>query len=501
MGLLGTIATVAGTIRQALPPLPTASAAALLFPPRPGAPPPEVSVADTSVPEAVLPVASEIETQAPDGILLVRRPTPPSDPTLRRELGELAARSGEAEVRSLWLQRAAHIMGAPTASPEADTEAGPETLGARFSALVQSWQAFSAEPKQPERQRAAIAASDALARGIRSAATATEALAGDLGTTIAAAVNEVNGLLNQVHRSNRSLIGLAARGESSADFEAERDQALSTLAEWTGVQIFPRENRQVALYTADGTALLEQRPLRLRAPGAPEEPGTVPAAQVIRYGRLGALLALGADGSVAMPPTQPSRDVGGEIVRKLRSHLDAMTQVLTGRTRTGQPVSVADAYDSAPCNEPGTLPYGVFRGSRLDLDTAPGLMEGTCGLKTGAAKPVAAALTVRRTLATDGFSLPATSAETLFSAIDRLWQESAKGAVRENGAASSALESMEARASGPPPPLEQELAALQTLDSARGSSLQLSRGSRELLSVLRGLSPRREGDPPLSTAA
>jgi flagellar hook-associated protein 1 FlgK len=269
---------------------------------------------------------------------------------------------------------------------------------------------------------------------------------------------------------------------------------VARVVDLTGASVFPRENKAIALYAANGQALLDQRPTRFTStaaiPPAPAAADTVRADGRIVDGRLGALLRLAADGSRQTPPQRPDPDPGAEIVRKLRSQLDAVTSTVLGRTRPNQPSSFADAYDSAP-TATGQLIHGFFTGgTRRTLAVNPVLTSGTQGLKAGAAANVAASLTAnRRQLSADG--LPTcTSYGALTATVSGSWRQVSNLAVRDAKVADAANSLMtdQQPASGAID-LQTEVTKLQTLQTAQGSTQQVGHALSAFMAVLGQLAP------------
>ena len=411
-------------------------------------------------------------------------PSLPSAPALsgalRGQTNEIAARESASSVRCAYLRDVGALFSPADGSPG---------LGASFEAFAQSWRGLAAAPGDPALAEGVVAKGDALAGSVRSLSTGVEALSARLGADVTAGLQTLNQTLIEIHRENRTIATQAALDRPSGEDEGRRDALVAQVVDMTGANVFPRENRGVALYTASGQPLLDLRPVQFTssAVAGPAPDGAVLADGRIGDGRLGVLLRLAADGSRANPPRPADPAPDAEIVRKLRSQLDTVTGTLLNRTRPKQPTSFADAYDMALTGGGSELGFGFFGGEgRLSLAVNPDLLSGAKTLKTAAAAPVVASLAATgRQLASDGLNLNGGSYGQLAGAMSSIWGQLGSGASRDAKVAGAANALMDDyRRSGGSIDIQSEVARLATIQDALGTSRRIGHSLGEFLRAL-----------------
>jgi flagellar hook-associated protein 1 FlgK len=470
MGMFGAFSAAAASMRLLPTGTPPAPDAAL----RPGsaaatgtALPPSVAVATAANADPAA-IAGAAGTAVP---MLAR--------TLQPQLGEVTARLAGASVREQALGALAALF-----SPDGAEAA----LADCFEAFGQSWQSLTANPTGSAEQEAVAVRGQAFAAEVRRLAGGAEALDQSLRSELAGGLDQLNQALAGIHQEHRAIVSQAALGRSSQEAEQRRDELVDQVVELTGARVFPRENRLVALYSPSGQVLLEQRPQAFASAetGVPPGPGTVVAEGRITEGRLGALLTMVKDGSRQHPPTQPDPNPAAEVVRKLRSHLDAVVQTVTGRTRANQPVSFADAYDSAPVTDAGELRFGLFVGDRQSLELNPHLLDGSRTLKPAAAGPGLKALAASgRQFVADGLALSGTGYGGLVGTVTEGWARTAQAAGADAAVAATAHDLIQAKSrQGVNFDLQAEVMTLHGLQTSAGVTGQIGRAMGDLLEAL-----------------
>lgn len=477
MGLFGAIASAASEFR--------------IFPSGP-----------SSVPDATTPTTAGADAGNPTAIPAAPAPTlvpaPVPTPTLRpltgalgAQVGDITARQSAAEVRDSALQDIGTLFG---------SNAGATGLGSGFDAFAQAWQQLAANPADPAGPQQVIDQGDTLATTVRSLSRGVEDLAGRLNDRVATGLSDLNQTLTDIHHANATIASQVALNRPTDQTEAQRDQLVAKVVDLTGASVFQRDSKTIALFTPNGQALLDQRPVQFTRAGAAPNPVTgaasgpvaaaaantavpvaaantaVPADGRIDGGRLGALLRLTADGSRQMPPQRPNPDPGCEVIRKLRSQLDAVANTVLGRSRLNQPTSFADAYDSTPPTAGGQLAHGFFIGNnRQTLMVNPALTTGTATLKTDAAPTVAASLTAnRRQIVADGLPAPVASYGALTATVGNTWSRVSNTATRDAKVADAASTLMTNQTQGTGSiDLQAEMTKLQTLQTALSSTNQV----------------------------
>ena len=330
---------------------------------------------------------------------------------------------------------------------------------------------------------------DVLAGTVRTLAAGVETLAARMGDDVTAGLQDLNQTLREIHRENRTIATQAALDRPSDDDEARRDALVAKVVDLTGANVFPRENRGVALYTASGQVLLDGRPGQFTSTAAtgPVPLGAVNADGRIADGRLGALLRLAADGSRANPPRAADPAPDAEIVRKLRSQLDAVTATAFARTKPKQPTSFTDAYDMAIPGGNDELGFGFFSGnSRHDIQVNPELPSGAKTLKPDAAGAVATSLAASgRQLGAEGLSLTNTSYGQFTSIVANSWSSLGAVAARDAGIAGAANTLMDGyRRNGGAIDVQGEVSALTTVQDALGTTRRIGHALSDFLGAL-----------------
>ncbi|WP_185983588.1 flagellar hook-associated protein FlgK [Aureimonas mangrovi] len=143
-----------------------------------------------------------------------------------------------------------------------DEVIGDTTLGrspaARISDLADALAAFSANPGNPEFARAALDASRELAGGLNELATTVETVRRDADASLVAAAEDMNKLLAEIETLNDRVVSGTLAGTDVTDFVDRRDQAVTKLSEYVGVNARIRGNNDLVLYTDSGVNLFDR---------------------------------------------------------------------------------------------------------------------------------------------------------------------------------------------------------------------------------------------------
>ncbi len=454
MGLFGAIASVANGFK-------------LVPPGTPGG-------ADSAAPASAADIAA-VPSASSDLLPAVRLPG-----ALRAQISAISVHKTTSAVRDDYLAELGALF--------AQGENAPD-LGTSFDGFVKACRALAASPRDAERGREAVKAGETLAGTVRALAQGVEKLAERMGGDAAVGLQHLNQTLIAIHRENRTIATQAALNRPSDEDECRRDALVANVVEMTGANVFPRENRGVALYTANGQPLLDGRPYQFSSTASsdPAPAGAISADGSITDGRLGALLRLGADGSRATPPRMADCAPDGEILRKLRSQLDGVAATMLGRTRPKQPTTLADAYDMAPPASPTELGFGFFIGSnRANLQINPELLSGAKTTKPEAMPAVANSLCAGgRQFNADGLNLTAASYSQFVFRISDSWSKLCSGASRETKVADTASNLMsDYRQNGSAINFQTEVTGLATIQDALATSRRIAHSLGELLRTL-----------------
>jgi flagellar hook-associated protein 1 len=255
---------------------------------------------------------------------------------LRRQFESLTSRDGLTATQQDYLGRVQGLFGASS-----DNAALPRLL----SDFTAAWQTFQAQPESAAAQRQVVALGDQLASEVRRLSEGVDRIDAEIRADIGAATNDLNDKLAKVFELNLRIKSSDQNSAERLDLIDQRDAIVRELASLVDVRSVERENGAIALFTPAGLSLLDGAPSRFRFDGTnivSVDSGT-PVNNLLREGKLKALLDLRADGTAAGLPA--SADPAVEVIRKLRSQLDLIVGAFTATA--GNPPTFAAAYNNA----------------------------------------------------------------------------------------------------------------------------------------------------------
>mgnify|MGYP005849565019 CR=1 FL=1 len=176
-------------------------------------------------------------------------------PFLTAERRGMDAALGAAGTLSQANARLADALGEPGA---------PGALATRATALETKLMAAVAAPQSPAQLADAATAARLLARSLNEIAAETVRMRTEADAEIARQVEAVNAGLNAVAEINARIVTLGLRGEDVSGLQDERDRVIDGIAPIVPLRAVNRDNGQVALYAANGGALLDGRVWPLR---------------------------------------------------------------------------------------------------------------------------------------------------------------------------------------------------------------------------------------------
>jgi flagellar hook-associated protein 1 FlgK len=291
-----------------------------------------------------------------------------------------------------------------------DSSNDPPAFASAVSNFQSAWTQFAAAPESATQQQAVISAGQQLVSTISGISTQALALQtqvqGDLSTT----VTTLNTDLTQVQTLNNQISAAQASNQPIGDLVDQRTQAVNAIAAITSVQIMPRANGQIALYTPSGTMLVDGSPQTFSVVGN-NVVNSIGANvdSVLTGGKLQA--------QTDFLSTSPSNANGVGVVTKLTSQLQNFANMFVNTASGG----FASAYNGATTNT-GELASGFFTatldGNGLpDLSTLAvnsSLVSGASTVKQAAGTAVSNTFTATN-LAINTTTSPATTSST-FSA-------------------------------------------------------------------------------------
>lgn len=136
--------------------------------------------------------------------------------------------------------------------------AGDENgLGGRLAALEESLITAASRPDIVERLATAVSDANRLVEGINSVATEIQEMRTNADAQIAQEVTTLNTALEQVEQLNRQIASTISRSGGSSALLDQRQAVLDTIGTIVPINVVPRDNGAVTIYTSGGAVLLD----------------------------------------------------------------------------------------------------------------------------------------------------------------------------------------------------------------------------------------------------
>ncbi|PWC82503.1 flagellar hook protein [Azospirillum sp. TSH100] len=406
------------------------------------------------------------------------------DDALRDQLETLTAREGGTAVQTDYMRDLGSLL---------RTTGGKPLLNEYASSFQAAWKTLETSPESRVARLQLVQSADRFAGEIRRVSDGVEVLGRSMQSDLRRSVTTVNGLLKEIGALNDT-VGALKQGEAALSAADRRDQLIKELNGYIGVRSLARADGRVVLFTKSGMALLDATPASLSVEGngvtLAGAGHSTPANGHLLDGRIGALVSMLRDGSATTPPIPADGAPTAEIIRKLRSQLDALAKEFTGGTRPGQPPSFRDAYDNAKPAKVGETSSGFFEGNdRFTLSVNRRLLEDKETIKQSALAPTVRALNaVGRRLDADGLTLTDASYGGMASAITGTWMSAAKIVNDQHSQEKAARQLVDERYHAKTGVnLDEEIADLQRLQTAYAASarvMQVVKSMHEALEAL-----------------
>jgi flagellar hook-associated protein 1 len=132
-------------------------------------------------------------------------------------------------------------------------------LATRATALETALMSATASPQSQTVLAAAVDAAGRVADAVNGIAAETQRLRTETDAEINRQVGQVNAALEAVSDLNAKIVTLSLRGQDISALQDERDRVIDGIAAVIPVRAVNRENGQVALYSANGGALIDGR--------------------------------------------------------------------------------------------------------------------------------------------------------------------------------------------------------------------------------------------------
>lgn len=405
------------------------------------------------------------------------------DQILSSQYNEAIARDGAGQARDRYFTRIGDAFTTSTGTP---------VLADAAQKFMEAWQTLESTPESETAAFQVVSLGDNFASQLRSASEEVERIDRDLRTEITDSVGELNRQLNEIHSLNIDISTLQINGDEVNELRDRRDQRVRELSELMPVRSMENSEGVLRIFTSSGMALLDNQPVQFQFVENRIEltsQAGVDQRSHLGEGKLGALVDFVADGSTATPPRAASPGATTEVMRKLRSQLDAVAKAFTSPTAPGQPTSFADAYDNAQPVEAGELDRRFFSGKdRFSLTVDDQLLKGTLKVKQSALADVTRAVTVTgRSFTADGFSVTDTGYNGMISGVLGGWSNAASK-VQESADLNSETRSLiETRFHGAVGVnIDEEIATLQSLQTSYQASARVIQVAQRMLDALEG---------------
>lgn len=290
--------------------------------------------------------------------------------SLRKQMESLIARNGTTGAQDEYMTRIQQLLGTSS-----DQAALPNLL----SQFTAAWQTLQATPESKAAQTAVIRYGEQLTDEISRVAAGVDAVDGEAKDDITQSVGQLNGLLEQVFELNVRLRSASENGAEQTELVDKRDALIREVAKYVDVRTVERENGAIALFTPAGLSLVDGPPSKLSYDGTnifrTEDPKT-PVDSLLRDGKIRALLDFRLDNSGKAVPV--SSDPATEVIRKMRSQLDAVVKALTSTVGStfntaydaaGQSLRIEAGFQTTVEAQPGSAQYSTVG---LTGDLRPG---------------------------------------------------------------------------------------------------------------------------------
>ncbi|MFU0505465.1 flagellar hook-associated protein FlgK [Pseudaminobacter sp. NGMCC 1.201702] len=133
-----------------------------------------------------------------------------------------------------------------------------------LGALQEALQTYSAAPSNRLLADNVVNTARQVVRTLNDGTAAIQKFRVETDQEIAAAVNELNGLLSQFHDANKAVVNAERTGRDPSDALDRRDALLKKISEYVPVSTFTRADNDMVVMAADGTTLFETVPRSIK---------------------------------------------------------------------------------------------------------------------------------------------------------------------------------------------------------------------------------------------
>lgn len=290
------------------------------------------------------------------------------DKLLLKSLVAAGSDLGAAGANNSYLGELQQLYGSTTSGGSSTTGS---SLANTLAALESALSSLASTPSSASLQSNVVSALAAVTTQLQQTSSGIQKLRSNADQDIASSVNDINSDLKQIADLNAQIKQEAAAGQSTADLEDQRNNALQDLSSMMNVSYFTASNGDLQVYAGSGQALVDStaHPLNY-TPAANVTAATTYSAgsssgfsgitvngidvtSQISSGKIGALITLRDQ---TLPAAQSQLD---ELAGRLAATINAVSNQGTAVPPPASITGTATVSDAAPLSATGTVRFAV----------------------------------------------------------------------------------------------------------------------------------------------
>lgn len=405
------------------------------------------------------------------------------DIALRVQLEQTISEESSATTLASYMRRVTDLLG---------TTGGTPPLSDSVEKFESAWRELSANPENVVAKNQIVIYGEDIAREMQRLSSGIGEIEKQLDNDIRSSVDQLNSALAEIDKLNADILATRGAGDPTLAMEDRRDQLVRDVASMMSIRTVERADGKLSIFTSSGMSLLDAAPVKftydngeLRSTGSDRD-----LSGMVSDGKLGALLELRADGSTKDPAQAASSLPGAEILRKLRSQLEAVAQAFLGPTKAGEPTSFSDAYSQASPTAEGELPDRFFIGNGAGtFGINPALLSGQLQVKTSAAESVSTALSASgRSITADGLRATGLTYSSMISTMITQWSANSKVVGEQATIATDFKMQLDVRyKNNVGVNMDEEIAMLQVLQRNYSAAARVMQTVNNMLDAIEGI--------------
>ncbi|MBE6458483.1 MAG: flagellar hook-associated protein FlgK [Alphaproteobacteria bacterium] len=247
------------------------------------------------------------------------------------------------------------------------TPQGNNSISANISTLQSAFDTFANDITSSSSKYNLLNQATAVTNRLNELSTGIQSLRGQADTQIAADVEKINTLLDNLDKLNDEVVKYNIMGyDGGADMEDKRDQALRDLSQYIDISYFKRESGAIVVQTTGGITLLDNDPHKLSHNGvAMTNPTTTYA-----NGGIGGIYVDNKDITQAIKGGELKGliEIRDETLSSLQTQLDELSATLKNQINIAH--NSGTAYPNTPDKLVGTRTF-IQNKNNPALDTYP----------------------------------------------------------------------------------------------------------------------------------